>query len=160
MCALTPLPHALMETPLRMLIPACILHQARSPTCPGCPLLGVHAAMSLGLQAHRTRSEPPMPGVRAGWKEFAHAEDAAAEALARKYTAVWQVQIDQYGTWLDYDSHHCGQLEKAWAKNAPGIRLGTHDWPAKWSVDLHRMKQTNSDTEKVRLIRRVLVTNS
>ena len=117
--------------------------------------------MSARLRERRRRSEPPLRTMRAGWKWHSHLEDAAAEALTRSYKVVWQVKEDYYGTWVDYESHNCAQLEAAWGDlKKGGVHLGTTDWPYRWSVDLRRLTQTNTWSGTVRDIRRVLVTNS
>ena len=119
------------------------------------------------MQPYRAGSGPIAFAAIRSWRlrrpagrSYSHPKGAAAEALACKYTAVWQVQVDQNGTWPNHGFHHSVQFEAAWVSMAQNIHVHTDSWLTRWSVDLRRMKQRNLDSEKVRLIRPLLVANS
>ena len=106
----------------------------------------------------RTRSVPAAATRR--WPDvLAALEDAAAESLASTYTVVWQVQMDHYGTWVDFEAHHTELIERAWMAMTRTIVLGPAHEPDRWLIDLSRLLQKNQWSDTIRNIRRVLVTN-
>ena len=108
-------------------------------------------------KARRTRSAPAGP-----WRKLQQPrslDDAAAESLAATYTVVWQVQINWWGTWCDYDKHLSDFIEQAWSNLQPTVRVGPTHNPDQWLIHFDRLIQQNEDTDTVRNIRRMLVTN-
>ena len=102
----------------------------------------------------------PAPGpARIHFARQVHLEDAAAEQLARTYTVVWQVRLEEWDAWIDYARNLCERIEAAWHAMATIIVLGPDSDPEKWEVNLQRFTQTNQGSGTLRSIRRVLVTN-
>ena len=121
---------------------------------------GARGGMAARCEARRACSAPARGSARRRFVEHLHLEDAAAAVLTRTYAVVWQVQLDDWGTWVDFAAQHSERLEAAWEAMASRVELGPRFRPDQWVVDLRQLTQTNQWSGTNRNVRRVLVTNS
>jgi len=106
------------------------------------------------------------PGVQLWPTDFEGWEDVVAPPPEERLVSdggsviVWQVKIGyKFGCsiWVDVAPHFSNAVEKSFQseKNIVTANEGF----GRWAMDPTRMEQTNTETKKVRAMRRVIVTN-
>ena len=87
-------------------------------------------------------------------------EDRALQQLAAVFSVRWQCFLEESGMWFDYDRPQAAKIEAAWLAEESSVRVGTAHDDEQWEVNFIAMFQKNVWTERLRPVRRVLVTHS
>ena len=87
-------------------------------------------------------------------------EDRALQQLAAVFPVRWQCFLDESEMWFDYDRPQAAKIEAAWLADQSSVRVGTADDDEQWEINFIAMVQKNVWTERLRPVRRVVVTHS